>query len=62
MPSEQIVYLLRNYRPRLGGKEEEMDPSRVIHCLEEICFCPAEPELGNYKYVLRVLKRVRRRM
>lgn len=67
VPSEQMAYLFDAEREKQRGKlrgrkqkrreAESVDEERVIRCLEEICFCPAEPAREDYEYVLGVLRR-----
>lgn len=61
VPSEQLAYLFENSRQKPGkksrrGEMEPLDEERVLRCLEEICFCPAQPAKEDYDYVMRVLR------
>lgn len=61
VPSEQLAYLFEASRQKQvgkrGGREtESVDEERVLRCLEEICFCPAQPVREDYDYVMRVLR------
>lgn len=68
VPSEQMAYLFearveKQGRKLRGGKQkgreaEMVDEERVVRCLEEICFCPAEPSREDYEYVMGVLRRL----
>ena len=61
MPSEQLAYLFEARRRKKEGKRgvretEPVDEERVLRCLEEICFCPAQPAKEDYDYVMGVLR------
>lgn len=51
MPSEQMAYLASQMK-------EEVDVSRIVCCLEAICFGPGEPERGEYDFVMKVLRKM----
>lgn len=61
VPSEQLAYLFEARRRKKEGKRgvretEPVDEERVLRCLEEICFCPAQPAKEDYDYVMGVLR------
>lgn len=56
MPSDQILYLASRYEEKT---QKAVDVERIVHCLEEICFGPAEPQREEYDYVMGMLKKIR---
>lgn len=56
MPSDQVLYLASRYEEKT---KKTVDVEHIVHCLEEICFGPAEPGREEYDHVMGMLKKIR---